>query len=37
MYVDSRFVGLNLAYLIELLNPCLWFDKPLYDLYFLDT
>ena len=36
-YLCNRFVRLDLADLVELLDACPWLDEPLYDLYFFDT
>ena len=36
-YVNSRLVGLDLTYLVELLDPRFRLHEPLYDLNFLDT
>ena len=36
-YLGSRFVGLDLADLVKLLDTCPWFDEPLNDLHFFDA
>jgi len=37
LYLCNSLIRLDFADLVELFDACIWFDKPLYDLYFLDA